>query len=115
MAETTVALWFRRYMQSDYMLCDGEDMAAGVGAAMREDGGAVITGIQFPDGRTVEAENWAAFQAAVRERDRAVVEAPAAPPARPVRRVRDPFRGDTVDIFGAGEPPWLGKPLEDES
>lgn len=105
MPRDQVALWYRRYRQADYMLCRDEEDAAGIGAAMEDNGGAYVTGVQFADGRVIERDNWAAFTAA---KDR-LIEANAEPlPPRAVRTIRDPFRDDLVEI-DTGEPLWLGK------
>ena len=100
-----VALWYLRYRQASYALWDDEEEAAGVGAAMEADGGAVVTGVQFADGRAVPRNNWTAF-AAARQRLLEVEEAPL--PPRAVRRRLDPFSGDMVEV-DACDPEWLGR------
>jgi len=108
MSTGTVALWYSRYMSSDYELCDSEDAAAGLGVGMEDSGGAVVLGVQFADGRTIERDSWPAFAAAQERFRQAEGEARDKPrPVVPEREVLDPFRGRSLKIR-ASEPQWLG-------
>jgi hypothetical protein len=100
-----VALWYKRYRIMDYSLWDSEEEAAGIAAAMAADGQAVPKGIQFPDGRTIAAEDWPAYEAARERRER--YEAEYVPEVRPQRKITAPFGGGTISI-DAREPEWLG-------
>lgn len=107
-----VALWYLRYGQPDYDLCDTEEEAARYGAYMAEDGGGSVLGAQFPDGRVIARDDWAAYALAVRQQEeewrQQAAERRAAPP--PVMRdARDPFEGKPLQIE-VSEPAWLGAP-----
>ncbi len=110
----TCALWYWRHMVLGYEIYDTEAEAARAAWAMEDNGGAVPSGIQFPDGRTVAASEWPALArqwAAVFAADaarRAGVTPSQPEPAG--RKVRSPF-GDAVVVVDAGEPAWLGLPL----
>lgn len=103
------ALWYVRYHQPDYMLCDDEEDAAGIGAAMMDDGGASVLGVQFPDGRTIALENWAAYAEAERRRDEAFARARATNEKPPMRKIQDPFTKRDLEVE-VSEPGWLGLP-----
>lgn len=103
-----VALWYWRYHSIDYSLWDGEEEAAGVAAAMEEDGGGVPAGIQFPDGRTIAVGEWPALAEARTRREQAWEEQMAKPEKpRPKRKITAPFGGGQTEI-DAREPEWLG-------
>lgn len=105
-----VALWYVRHHSSGYALCDSEQDAARLGVAIADSGSAWITGIQFSDGRTIARENWEAYTEARQWMDEAWnrrYTADQAKPPKPVREIRDPFRGKTFTI-DASEPSWLG-------
>ena len=100
-----VALWHWRYRSMDYSIWDSEEEAAGIAAAMADDGSASIAGIQFPDGRLIPADDWAAFSAAQERRDRYYAE--YVPDERPQRKITAPFGGGQISIDDR-EPAWLG-------
>lgn len=105
---TEVALWYWRYYSMRYDIWDSEEEAAGIGAAMEADGGGVVAGVQFPDGRLIRAGEWNALEAARQRRERA--ERGYVPPELPPqRKIKAPFDGGMIDI-DAGEPSWLGMP-----
>jgi hypothetical protein len=91
----------------EYDIWDSEEEAAGVAAAMEDDGGASPAGVQFPDGRTVPAEQWAALADARAARERAFEDWLASPEPRPKRKITAPFGGGQIEI-GTDEPTWLG-------
>jgi hypothetical protein len=105
------ALWYDSCIGGvDYDLEDSETDAADYAVALENsDTPADILGIQFPDGRTVAANQWAAL---VEARERATQrwrERMANPPApTPTRTVHDPFRGEQVEVE-TGEPDWIGQ------
>lgn len=101
-----VALWYWRYKSIDYSIWDSEEEAAGIAAAMTDDGEASIAGIQFPDGRLTGRDEWPAYAAALERRWRADQERIEKEP-RPRRKITAPFGGGTIDIE-ADEPSWLG-------
>ena len=101
-----VALWYWRYRSMDYSLWDDEEEAAGIAAAMVEDGGGVPAGIQFPDGRLIPENQWEAYAEAQKRRERAWLEAPKEKP-RPQRKITAPFGGGLIEV-DAREPEWLG-------
>lgn len=101
-----VALWYWRYHSMDYSLWDDEEEAAGIAAAMVDDGSASIAGIQFPDGRLIPADDWPAFEAAQRQREQWTEETLRKEPP-PQRKINAPFGGGTISI-DAREPTWLG-------
>jgi hypothetical protein len=103
---TGVALWYWRYRSIDYSIEDSEEEAAGIAAAMTDDGTASIAGIQFPDGRLVPRDEWPAYAAAEQARWRAGQERAQEKP-RPKRKITAPFGGGLIDI-DADEPAWLG-------
>ena len=107
---TEVALWYWRYHQIGYDIWDDEEEAAGVAAAMADNGNASPAGVQFPDGRLIAADEWHAYAEAQQRRtaaeDAALAAAKAAP--RPVRKITAPFSGGRVIEIDAGEPSWLG-------
>jgi hypothetical protein len=101
-----VALWYWRYHSMDCSIWDSEEEAAGIAAAMEDDGGGVPAGVQFQDGRLIPAAEWDALVAAREARDaadRAYV--PPDPSTR--RKIRAPFDGGIIEV-GADEPAWLG-------
>ena len=105
-AASEVALWYMRYMSPGYMICDDEEDAAGIGAAMTDDGGASVLGVQFQDGRTIAREEWPAYaEAEKRRRQEEESRAQRKPP--PMRGIRDPFGGRALEVE-VGEPGWLG-------
>ena len=106
-SSTEVALWYWRYRQMDYDLWDNEEMAAGIAAAMLDDGGGVPAGIQFPDGHLIPADEWDALAAARDQRLRADQERVPEKP-RPKRKIRAPFGGGGIEIDADG-PQWLGE------
>ncbi len=113
-ADSRCALWYWRYHTLNYEIYDTEAGAASAAWAMQDNGGAAPVGVQFPDGRTVEIDGWAALT----ERWSAVFTGEAArragaTPASPEpagRKVRSPF-GNAVVTVDASEPAWLGRPL----
>ena len=103
-----VALWYWRYHSMDYSLWDSEEEAAGIAAAIEEDGGGVPAGIQFPDGHTVSAGEWPAFAEARTRREQAWEEQMAKPEKpRPKRKITAPFGGGQIEV-DAREPEWIG-------
>lgn len=104
-----VALWYWRYHSIDYSIWDSEEEAAGIAAAVRDDGSASIAGIQFPDGRTIPAEDWPALAEAEERRWQAWANRPEEKP-RPKRAITAPFGGGKMEI-DAREPEWLGSPV----
>jgi len=101
-----VALWYWRYRRIDYSLWDSEEEAAGIAAAMADDGTASPAGIQFQDGRLYPRDEWAAYRAAEDARRRAWDERVPEEP-RPKRKITAPFGGGLMEI-DADEPSWLG-------
>lgn len=105
------ALWFYRNGHIDWELHDDEAGALEM-AAWYEDGDnddvVDVLGVQFADGRTIKAAEWAGLPEArqrERERRRRVSEAYREP--RPMRKARDPFTGATLMIHES-DPPWAG-------
>lgn len=107
--EYTCAVWYMRYFNAYYELCDTEEEAARYAVFLRDDGGGSVMGVQFADGRTIPRSEWALMDE-VEEQMHAEEAAQAAqqPPARPVRTVRDPFQGEPVAVE-VDEPAWLGR------
>ena len=108
-----VALWYWRYHQIYYDIWDSEEEAAGIAAAMSDDGTGSPAGIQFPDGRIIARDEWSAFAEAEERRDRAGAEARAAAKQakpRPKRRITAPFTDGRQIEIDVGEPTWLGVP-----
>lgn len=103
-----VALWYRRYRVTDYSIWDSEEEAAGIAAAMEDDGAGVVKGVQFQDGRLIPAEEWEAFARARERRERAWEEREAKQEPRPKRKITAPFGGGIIEI-DAREPSWLGE------
>lgn len=69
---------------------------------------AAPAGIQFPDGRMIDCDEWPAYDEANRRRRRMEDERAARktePP--PTRKVSAPFGGGEVEVE-AGTPEWLG-------
>jgi hypothetical protein len=102
-----VALWYWRYNRMDYGIWDSEEEAAGIAVAMADDGGGSTAGVQFPDGRLIPCDEWAAYAEAERAREQAWHEAVQEEP-RPQREITAPFGGGKIKI-GADEPAWLGE------
>jgi len=109
-ASTPVALWYWRHHTPDFDLFGSEDEAARAGFHMEQDGHATVTGVQFPDGRTIARGEWAAWTAAAEQIERAEREEDERRKSQPVRKVRAPFSGGCVIEIDAGEPPWIGEP-----
>ena len=103
-----VALWYRRYRETDYSIWGSEEEAAGIGAAMEDDGDGVVKGVQFQDGRLIRAEDWDALARARKRRDQAWEERDAKREPRPKRKITAPFGGGIIEI-DAREPAWLGE------
>jgi hypothetical protein len=93
----------------EYAIWDDEEEAAGIAAAMEDEGGASIAGVQFPDGTVIAAEDWAALAEARERRWQAWVNRPGEEP-RPKRKITAPFGGGQIEI-DASEPSWLGSPV----
>ena len=111
-----VALWYWRYHSINYSLWDDEEEAAGIAAAMTDDGGGSVAGIQFPDGRLIAREDWAAFAEAEDRRERAEAErreAAKKEKPRPKRKITAPFGGGQMEI-DVSEPEWLGRQAGDD-
>jgi hypothetical protein len=107
----TVALWYWRYHQIDYDIWDSEEEAAGIAVGMEDNGDASVAGIQFPDGRLIERNEWSAYAEAMERRDRAESEArkaAAKAKPRPMRKIMAPFTGGRQIEIDADEPSWLG-------
>jgi hypothetical protein len=104
------ALWWFRYASPGYEICDSEQEAADLAAGMMDSGGCSIAGVQFPDGRVIQRDAWAAYLAAEERLFAAQMAANAAqrakPPA-PKRKIRAPFGGQIIKV-DPGEPAWLG-------
>ena len=104
-----VALWFRRYGSMDYELYDSEDEAANAAVGMVDANTAAPCGIQFPDGRLIDSDEWPALGAAEERVRRWESELAARKPEpRPQRKIRAPFGGGEVEI-DVGAPQWLGE------
>lgn len=104
-----VAVWMDHYHAPYAEVCDTEQRAADFAAAVESNGESSVAGVQFPDGRLVHAERWAAF-AEARERLLAAQklrdeEFAANPP--PVREVEAPFGLGTA-VVSPDDPDWLG-------
>lgn len=113
MSESTqCALWYMRYFQVYYDLCESEEEAATNAVAMQDAGSGSVLGVQFPDGRTVKREDWTAFDDAQTSWDQhwdEVTERTRNAPKVPTRAIRDPFEGkDLTTPIDA--PAWLGAP-----
>jgi hypothetical protein len=102
-----VAVWFMRYLCMSYDLFDSEKEAAGFANYLEDEGEGVVIGIQFADGRAVPAKDWTT-PAEVRRawEEQNATRIPDQP--RPVRAVRDPFKGERV-MVEVTEPDWLGR------
>jgi len=102
-----VALWFWRHHQMHYDIWDSEEEAAGTAVAMTYDGTASPAGVQFPDGRLIDCDDWLAFAEAEEQRRRAFERRAAEREPRPRRKITAPFGGGQLEI-DAGDPSWLG-------
>ena len=71
-----------------------------------EDGGGSVAGVQFPDGRYIDRDEWTAFRDEERRRIAAWRDVEVKPPA-PYRRVTVPWGDDIVGI-DADLPDWVG-------
>ena len=107
-----VALWWVRYSEPDYEICGTEREAAERAWGIQDSGEASVLGIQYPDGRLTEADDWLLLEQVTAEFNaditRAAAEAATRPP-KPKRLVRDPF-GNRPFYTDPGEPEWLGGP-----
>jgi len=85
-----------------------EDEAADAAVAMIEANTAAPCGVQYPDGRTIEREEWPAFREA-EDRHKRMQAGWLAIKAEPVpqRKITAPFGGGQTEI-DADEPAWLG-------
>jgi hypothetical protein len=102
-----VAVWRLHYGRADYDLCDDEDDAVTVAVALTYDDR--ILGVQYPDGRTVPAGQWDNYRQALAAYSARRDQARAEYVRPPMRRARDPFIGQHVDIE-VSEPDWIGRP-----
>lgn len=105
----TCVVWYVRYGTDLYEVFDDEESAAFWSVTTSDSGEASIYGVQFRDGRLIQIEDWAAFDAEFRrrlddERKRSSL-APAA--RRPTRTGLNPFNGRSVEV-DAEEPDWVG-------
>lgn len=100
------AVWYMRYGASSYALCDDEAEAVGFATALDDSAEGSVMGVQFADGRLIERDEWQALKDYQEQQDAAMRAAPAMP-SSPMRSVRDPFGGQTVDV-AVNEPEWLG-------
>ena len=110
-SKSECALWYVRYHSPDYELCESEEAAARLGAGMMENGDCSVLGVQFPDGRTIDVDNWPAWDEAQRWMDAgyARMEEERARQPKPVmRKVCDPFNGWALEVK-ATEPEWVGR------
>jgi hypothetical protein len=107
------ALWYQWGGRPiEFELADSEEAAARRAVSIDDcDWPCDLLGVQFADGRIIEAENWPAFDEARRredERYRQINEA-RPPDTTPKRAVADPFDGQTV-MIDASAPSWVGRP-----
>ena len=103
-----VALWYLRYGRMDYEVYDSEAEAADVAVSMIEANTAAPCGVQFPDGRAIEREEWPAFGEAEKRYERYQSAWLARKPEpKPVRKITAPFGGGQIEV-DADEPSWLG-------
>ena len=107
--EQPCALWYDRgYGRIDYDLEDGEAEAARWAVVLEDsDEPAAILGVQFADGRTIPATHWGAL-AEAREQARQEEANRPVPPPIPTHTMRDPFRGDEVEVEDES-PAWVGR------
>jgi hypothetical protein len=100
------ALWFVTWGSAQVEVFDSEEDAAHRAAHLADSGNSSILGAQFPDGRTIRAEDWHAFDEAFD----ALMAAPASTePPRPTREIGDPFlKGRTVAV-DVDMPGWVGR------
>lgn len=114
MSEQECALWYRtRYGDLDYEIFGTEAETARHAAYMSNYSNGYPVGVQFADGRTVRAADfaaWPAFKVAqeeVRAAEERRAEAFRVDAERPKRQIRDPFEGRALTV-DADEPDWLG-------
>ncbi len=101
-------VWSSRFSGTYYHLYDDEEEAAGVAAAISDDGSASILGVQFADGRAVPVDEWAAYREAQDRRDREDADRLAAENARP----RVPLMVARCPFGARSAPVWLDKDAE---
>jgi len=107
-----VALWYMRSHSPGYELCVDEREAAGCAWAMQDSGSAAPLGVQFSDGRLIDADHWPLLDQVTREYH-AADEHRASEPEPPQRNICDPFGGRDLTV-AESEPAWLGKPATAE-
>lgn len=100
-----VALWYWRYHSLEFSLEPSEEKAAGLAAAMREDGGGSPAGVQFQDGCFINADNWTALAEAVKRRDEAWDRRDETYIPPEMKTIQTPWGKATVL---ASSPEWLG-------
>ena len=108
------ALWYSSYHSPYYEICDDEREAAGRAWGIADSGTGAVLGVQFPDGRLIEADAWPLLEQVTREYEeagRGERQRPRGQP--PQRKIRDPFRHWELSV-DASEPGWVGQPAEAE-
>lgn len=106
------AVWYFRYYQIYYEVCDSEREAANYAVGLVEWENGSPQCVQFPDGRVLSMGDWPAYAEAERrmleaEKERAARLASA--PPRPTRKVKAPFGDGRQVEVDADDPAWLGR------
>lgn len=100
------ALWYYRYHSVYVDLHDSEEDAAQAAVWMEEEGQGSVQGVQFPDGRYIDREDWNAYKTYERSLHNSYRSDPGPPPA--MREVRLPWANESVSIL-ADLPEWVGR------
>lgn len=113
------ALWYWQYGSVHVSMCEDEREAAEEAHAMQDGEWGAPAGVQYADGRYVDRNEWAEYEAEFqrrRERMDAEIRAESQRPKPPRRTVVPPFdaRGKTASV-PVDAPSWLGRQVAPSS